>query len=197
MSAERLWTMLTARGSTIGVAGRDYSGMTAEDVRGAAQGMKRGPFLAAMVIRCGDLNTLWDLRHHLHKAILAISNLERWQAHKGTGRGRIDTLMGNLVILEHIYGRVCPVCFGYRHLNRDVQPILCDTCSGRGKVKLRDQDKAVYCDMTRENWSRFWSKRYNVCYQVVDDWVQTADRHLKRNLRQEVVEIDTYPQEVV
>lgn len=184
MAVEHLWTMLCARGSQLGVVGHDYKQLTADDVRGALQFLQKGPFHAAMLIRCGDRESHYEFSLHLWRAIRDMAKAEGWQAHKSYGRGRMDVLIRNLVVIEHTYGgRACPLCNGTGHLHTDVQPTQCDACQGRGRVKLRDIDKAIYCGMTRKNWSTFWSRRYNASYAIVDDWLSVADRHVRKRIR--------------
>jgi hypothetical protein len=188
MAAEILWAMLTARAlQTGGHSDHGFGGLTPDDVRGALQGMRPGPFAAGMVIRCGDLDSLSPLRLHLWTAIRRQSISRGWQAHKTTTRGRMDVLLSNLVILETCVGKRCPACRGNGLIEVDVQPQACILCSQRGRIKLLEKDKAEYCDMTRENWSRFWSRRYTDCFGIMNDWLNTADSQVSRLTRDVVL----------
>lgn len=96
--------------------------------------------------------------------------------------GRIDTALSRLVLLEYAGGKKCYGCAGEGYRIEDANGHQCEVCEGRGTIRLEGKDKAFYCGMTPENWSRFWQKRYVACYAILNTWVTDADRHLRKNL---------------
>lgn len=188
MSPEKMLMMLTARSSGCESMQAGFGRLTPQDIMGALQGMERGPFLAAMVLIIGDKDSFGDLRKYLWLRIHSMAKSQGWQAHRTSDKGRIDVQISNLVLIELAFGgRKCPTCGGIGHVVKEFQPVLCDTCGGRRAIRFLEKNKAEFCGMTRENWSRHWSRRYITCFNMAEGWRSTAERHIKRNLSDEFI----------
>lgn len=181
MNPSKAWAMLTARGVTFGgVGGGGVPDITPAEVARMLKGLERGPFLAGMVMECGDVKSLPELERRLWLQSVDIACQERWPIVRGQQYCR---RLAGLAVFEFVvpHPNRCSACRGRGYEVLDGNGVECTVCQNTGGAKLLAQERSDLAGIPIREWEEGgWSARYETVHSTLLGWYGEALRIVLR-----------------
>lgn len=177
----RAWALLTARAQQYVRVPGSFGSLKPADVAAMLTGLDDESYAAALLCKTGNWGRLEEVERNLYDATEKLARLEKWSLPGGLDQLQV---LVHLALLEATGPSVvCTACVGTgRCEDAGGKERGCELCEGRGRLPKTQRTRADLVGVSDRHWRRVWRDRYNQVDQVLQNWLNDADRHLKAAL---------------